>query len=98
MVGAAEPPVFYGLRDFFEQLRIPRHLKPAVGGLGMGVLAIVFPQTLATGFGWVQMALTGGFTGYTLLLLVCAKIVAMSLSRSFALTLTAASHYSREAG
>jgi CIC family chloride channel protein len=82
VVGAAEPPDFYGLRDFFERLRIPRHLKPAVGGLAMGLLAMVFPQTLATGFGWVQMALTGGFTGYTLLLLVCAKIGAMSFSVS----------------
>jgi CIC family chloride channel protein len=82
VVGAIEPPVFYGLRDFFQQLRIPRHLKPAVGGLCMGLLAMAFPQTLATGFGWVEMALTGGFTGYTLLLLVCAKIAAMSLSVS----------------
>ncbi len=82
IVGAAEPPVFYGLRDFFQRMRLPRHLKPAVGGLGMGLLAMAFPQTLSTGFGWVQMALTGGFAGYTLLLLVCVKIVAMSLSVS----------------
>jgi chloride channel protein, CIC family len=80
VVGAAEPPVFYGVRDFFQRLRLPRLVKPALGGLGMGLLAMAFPQTLATGFGWVQMALTGGFTGYMLLLLVCAKIVAMSLS------------------
>jgi len=82
VVGAAEPPVFYGLRDFFQRLQLPRHLKPAIGGLGMGLVAMAFPQTLATGFGWVQMALTGGFTGYALLLLVCAKIVAMSFSVS----------------
>jgi chloride channel protein, CIC family len=80
IVGAVEPPVFYGIRDLFQRLRVPRTLKPAIGALAMGLLAMVFPQTLATGFGWVQMALTGGFAGYTLLLLVCAKIVAMSLS------------------
>lgn len=82
VVGAIEPPIFYGVRDFFERLRVPRHIKPAIGGLAMGLLAMVFPETLATGFGWVQMALTGGFDGYTLLLLVCAKILAMSFTVS----------------
>jgi chloride channel protein, CIC family len=82
IVGAIQPPIFYGVRDLFKRLRIPRHFKPAIGGLGMGLLAVVFPQTLATGFGWVQMALTGGYAGYTLLLLVCAKILAMSLTIS----------------
>jgi CIC family chloride channel protein len=82
VVGAIQPPIFYGVRDLFERLRIPRHFKPAIGGLGMGLLAMFFPQTLATGFGWVQMALTGGYVGYTLLLLVCAKILAMSLTIS----------------
>jgi CIC family chloride channel protein len=82
VVGALQPPVFYGVRDLFGRLRIPRHLKPALGGFGMGLVAMAFPETLATGFGWVQMALTGGYAGYTLFLLVCAKIVAMSLTIS----------------
>jgi CIC family chloride channel protein len=82
VVGAIQPPVFYGVRDLFERLRIPKHVKPAIGGLGMGLVAIVFPETLATGFGWVQMALTGGQIGYMLLVLACAKILAMSLTVS----------------
>jgi CIC family chloride channel protein len=80
LVGALQPPVFYGVRDLFGRLRIPRHVKPAIGGFAMGLVAMAFPETLATGFGWVQMALTGGYAGYTLLLLVCAKILAMSFT------------------
>jgi chloride channel protein, CIC family len=79
-VGALEPPIFYGIRDVFVRLRVPRHLKPAIGGLLMGLVAMVFPQTLSTGFGWVQMALSADYIGPQLLLLPFAKILAMSLA------------------
>lgn len=61
LVGAIEPIIFYGVRDFFKKLRVPNHVKPAIGGLLMGLLALVVPQTLSTGYGWVQKAMTGGY-------------------------------------
>jgi chloride channel protein, CIC family len=52
--------VFYGLRDrFFKPLPIPRYLKPAVGGLLLGILAVKFPQVMAGGYGWVQWGAIG---------------------------------------
>ena len=33
IVGAIEPSIFYGVRDLFHKLAVPRHLKPAIGGL-----------------------------------------------------------------
>jgi chloride channel protein, CIC family len=52
--------VFYGLRDrFFKPMPIPRHLKPAVGGLLLGILAVAFPQVMAGGYGWVQWGAIG---------------------------------------
>lgn len=52
--------VFYGLRDhFFKRLPIPRHVKPAVGGLMVGALAIAFPQVMTGGYGWVQWGAIG---------------------------------------
>jgi chloride channel protein, CIC family len=52
--------VFYGLRDwFFRPLPIPKRLKPAVGGLILGVLAIKFPQVMSGGYGWVQWGAIG---------------------------------------
>ncbi len=52
--------VFYGVRDrVFAQLPIPRALKPAVGGLMLGGLALAFPQLLSGGYGWVQWGALG---------------------------------------
>jgi chloride channel protein, CIC family len=82
IVGAIEPPIFYGVRDLFKRLRAPNHVKPAIGGLLMGLIAMAFPATLATGFGWVQMAMTANFIGHQLLLLVFMKIFAMSVTVS----------------
>jgi CIC family chloride channel protein len=52
--------VFYGLRDFlFKPLRMPKQLKPALGGLMLGVLALAFPQVMTGGYGWVQWGAIG---------------------------------------
>ncbi len=52
--------VFYGLRDrFFKPMPIPRQLKPAVGGLLLGLLALAFPQVMTGGYGWVQWGAIG---------------------------------------
>ncbi len=82
VIGAIEPSIFYGIRDLFRKLAVPRHIKPAIGGLLMGCVAVAFPPVLATGFGWVQMALTNNFIGHYLIVLVFAKILAMSLTIS----------------
>jgi CIC family chloride channel protein len=82
IVGALEPGIFYGIRDLFRKIRLPNHIKPAIGGLLMGLVALAFPQVTSTGYGWVQMAMTGGYIGHLLILLVFAKILAMSLTIS----------------
>lgn len=59
-VGWAYTRSFYGLRDrFFHPLSIPRKLKPALGGLMLGLLALAFPQVMAGGYGWVQWGAIG---------------------------------------
>jgi CIC family chloride channel protein len=82
VIGAIEPPIFYGIRDLFRSLQIPNHVKPAVGGLLMGLLALVFPETISTGYGWVQKSMTGDYIGWSLIVLALAKILAMSLTIS----------------
>jgi len=82
IVGALEPSVFYGLRDLFRKIRLPNHVKPALGGLLLGLLALAFPQVLSTGYGWVQMAMTSGYVGHILILLVFVKILALSFTIS----------------
>jgi CIC family chloride channel protein len=82
VVGAIEPPIFYGIRDLFRSLKIPNHIKPAIGGLLMGLLAVFVPEIISTGYGWVQKAMTGDYIGWSLILLALAKILAMSLTIS----------------
>jgi CIC family chloride channel protein len=82
VIGAIEPPIFYGIRDVFRAIRIPNHVKPAIGGLLMGLIAVAVPETISTGYGWVQKAMTGDYIGWSLILLALAKIVAMSLTIS----------------
>ena len=82
VVGAIEPPIFYGIRDLFRSLKIPNHVKPAIGGLLMGLLAVAVPETISTGYGWVQKAMTGDYIGWSLIFLALAKTLAMSLTIS----------------
>jgi CIC family chloride channel protein len=82
IVGAIEPPIFYGIRDLFRSLKIPNHVKPAIGGLLLGLLALIFPEVISTGYGWIQKAMTGNYIGWSLIALALVKIVAMSLTIS----------------
>jgi CIC family chloride channel protein len=71
--------VIYGLEGLFLRLPLPEWSKPAVGGLGVGCLALVLPQVLGVGYETVNAALTDSLVWNTALLLLCAKLVATSL-------------------
>lgn len=78
--------IFYGLRDkIFKPLKIKPHFKPAIGGLLVGIIAIIFPEVLGTGYGWTQIAINGDIVKMSILLmmvLVLAKILATSFTIS----------------
>ena len=57
MSGSSTPRGFYGLGDLFGRLPTTRYVKPAIGGLLVGTMALGIPQVLGTGYGWVQLAL-----------------------------------------
>jgi CIC family chloride channel protein len=82
LVALLEPVVFYRMRDLFHRLPISAYLKPALGALILGLMAVAVPQVLAGGYGWMQAAIDGKLAAPTLLLLVFAQIVAMSLTIS----------------
>lgn len=66
----------------FEEWRIPFWIKPALGGLVVGVLAFLFrPEILGTGYPGIGQALAGGINAPTiLLLLVALKLIATPLT------------------
>ncbi|NLX10801.1 MAG: CBS domain-containing protein [Chloroflexi bacterium] len=80
LVAALLPVVFYKSRDFFHALRVPNHIKPAIGGLGVGLMALALPEVLGGGYGWIQLAMNGEMATDVLFVLIFAKILAMSLT------------------
>jgi len=82
VVATLLPGVFYRCRDLFSRLPVPAHLKPAIGGLGVGLIALWVPQVLGGGYGWIQEAINGSLPLRLLLLLTLAKILALSLTVS----------------
>ena len=82
IVATILPEVFYRIRDAFAALRIPTWTKPAVGGLALGLLALRLPQVLGGGYGWIQEAIDGHLALHLLLILLVAKIAALSLTVS----------------
>lgn len=70
----------YGAEDFFDKLSLPAFLKPAVGGVLIGVIAIRFPEIFGVGYEAINEALTGDLGWKLLLILVMVKIVAVSLT------------------
>jgi chloride channel protein, CIC family len=81
-VGTILPEVFYKIRDAFHALPIPNWTKPALGGLGVGLLALELPQVLGGGYGWIQLAIDGRMVVGLLLVLLFAKLIAFALTVS----------------
>ena len=89
LVGILYINVFYGMRDIFRKLGIRNYMKPAIGGLLLGILALVLQQScgygydiLGMGYGIIQSAIDGNLAFEILVLLVLAKIIATSFTIS----------------
>ena len=82
LLGKLYVKCFYGIQHIFKQWDFPVMLKPAVGGFLLGLLAMVVPQVLGSGYGMVQAALYGKVALWIMLVVALAKIVATSLTIS----------------
>ena len=71
---------FYGITKFFKGIKIPNHIKPAIGGLCTGLIGFYFPQCLAFGYGFAQQALHNELTVPFLLALAIGKVLTTSFS------------------
>jgi CIC family chloride channel protein len=80
IIGTLVPSVFYHTRDFFRSIPVRPIFKPAIGGLGVGIIALMLPQVLGGGYGWIQLAMDGQLTATLLFLLIFGKMIAFALT------------------
>ncbi len=71
---------FYSIHDGFKKLRVRNWVKPAIGGLITGLIAIYVPQTLGMSYGFVQLAIDNRLALTTIVLLLVGKILATSFT------------------
>lgn len=74
---------FYATVALAKRAPGPAMLKPAAGGVLVGLIGLVFPQALGTGYGWLQEGMRDGLPDMALwvvLLLPLVKILTTSLS------------------
>jgi chloride channel protein, CIC family len=83
-IGLLYAQTFYGTVNLTHRLPGGAVLKPAIGGLAVGLIALAVPQILSSGYGWAQKAATldslMAIPLWIVLILPVAKIVATSLS------------------
>jgi CIC family chloride channel protein len=83
LIGRLYSRGFYGITDIFHHVRLPKWMKPALGGLLVGLMGLVIPQSIGMGYGWVQVSMGSGLLAlplWLILLLPFAKILATSLT------------------
>jgi CIC family chloride channel protein len=72
--------VLYKSEDFFETMKINNLLKPALGGLVLGIIGIFYPQVFGVGYEAIDAALHEQTLIGVLVLLAFLKIAATSLT------------------
>ena len=72
--------LYYCEEIFDNRIKIPESFKPALGGLGIGVIALAFPQVMGVGYDSINNALYGNMIWYVALILIFMKILATALT------------------
>lgn len=84
LIGLLYAKGFYGIAQGSAAVRrIPKWVKPAIGGAMVGAIGIVIPEVLGTGYGFIQKSLGPELLGIPLwivLIVPFARIVSTGLS------------------
>ena len=76
VIGVIFIRAFYFSEEKIEKLKIPNYLKPALGGLLLGFIAIYFRDVMGVGYDTIFDILNQNRIGFTLLFLVFFKMLA----------------------
>ncbi|MDI9433195.1 MAG: chloride channel protein [Planctomycetota bacterium] len=80
LVASAFSRSIYIVEDLFEKTRIPQWVRPAGGGLLVGVAAILYPHIMGVGYESIRVLFDGQMALSLMLLLVVLKIVATAIT------------------
>jgi CIC family chloride channel protein len=72
--------LYFSEDHFDNKLKFPDYLKPVLGGLGVGLIALTFPQIMGVGYDTINNALYGNMIWYIALALVFVKILSTSIT------------------
>jgi len=73
--------LLYDTEDIFDRFTvIPRWVKPAIGGLGVGCIAIFVPHVMGVGYDVMAEAIMGQYNLYFLFTLVGVKLLSTCLT------------------
>jgi CIC family chloride channel protein len=72
--------IVYKMQDVLEKIPVPHWLLPAVGGLLVGAIGLVYPHVLGVGYEAINLALEGRMGLVLLLSLVLVKLLATSIT------------------
>jgi CIC family chloride channel protein len=70
----------YGCEDLFNAVKMPQYLKPALGGIIVGLIGLYDFNLLGLGYGQIQSVLTGNFSVTFLGSMLALKILATSFT------------------
>jgi CIC family chloride channel protein len=70
----------YRLEDIFDSWKFPDYLKPAVGGLGVGLIGLYTLDVFGVGYETIERALHSEMTTAFMITLLVAKLFATSLT------------------
>jgi CIC family chloride channel protein len=75
--------VYFTISAKFKELHLPIYLKTTIGGFATGLIGLMVPSVLGTGYGWAQLALDQNYTIFPplmILIAIFAEIFALSFT------------------
>lgn len=55
------PKFFYYIQNKFSTMKVNKYFKPTIGAMVTGLIALLFPEIMASGYGWVQILMDQKF-------------------------------------
>jgi CIC family chloride channel protein len=70
-------------QDLAQKIPVPQWSRPMIGGFGVGLIALYFPQVMGVGYGTTETALLMEFSLWLLIAIGLVKILATAFSIGF---------------